>query len=107
MPRFKNVFIAQIIGVGLISVYLSGSASAQAPVYFTLATTGCSKKHCSQTEDDAVNLSTPTPESPGEALTVYIPNSAVLAPGLRRRRYHGTSTLPLTTAAWRTDSLRS
>ena len=106
MPRYKNVFIAPMIGIGLIIGYLFGAASAEASI-FTLATTGCSKKHCSQTEDDAVNLSTPTPESPGEALTVYIPNSAVLAPGLRRPRYHGTSTLPLTTAAWRTDSLRS
>jgi len=75
MPRFKNVFIAQIIGVGLISVYLSGSASAQAPVYFTLATTGCSKKHCSQTEGDAVNLGTPSPASISHPLGLYTPNS--------------------------------
>jgi hypothetical protein len=28
---------------------------------FTLATAGCAKKHCTQAEDDAVNLSTPAP----------------------------------------------
>jgi hypothetical protein len=90
MPRFKNVFITPIIGVGLIIGYLFGAPSAEASI-FTLATTGCSKKHCSQTEGDAVNLSTPAPELIGGALSKYIPNSGPNPIGYRDHNSEGCS----------------
>jgi len=66
----------------LVAVFglLVASAHTMHGSTFTLATTGCSKKHCSQTEDDAVNLSTPAPASTGGPLSLYTPNSGPTPP---------------------------
>jgi len=54
-PLPKHATLVAVFGL------LAASAHTMHGSTFTLATAGCAKKHCTQAEDDAVNLSTPAP----------------------------------------------
>jgi hypothetical protein len=42
---------------------------------FTLASSGCSQKHCTAVEDNKIGFSTPAPSTTGGSLALYTPNS--------------------------------
>ncbi len=70
---------AQLLQRAATLAGLLGLLAACVPVAqsttFTLATSGCSQKHCTQAEDGKIGFSTPAPLTTGGSLALYTPNS--------------------------------
>jgi len=105
-----SYFTAQLLQRVATIAGLLGLLAASVPVAqsttFTLASSGCSQKHCTQAEDGKIGFSTPAPSTTGGSLALYTPNSGGNPAGAGDGTADGCSSNgPLWRARWRTRTV--